>query len=511
MDALDMAFIEWEKDKGFYASDKYAEYAMSEQPHNDILRNKGNIDIVHPDDIPILLDFFGVHGQQKSKSSVTLRMKMRDGSYRWTEMLGFNDFDQDGNMVRVIGILRDIDKERIEQNERLQNALEEAQKANAAKTDFLSRVSHDMRTPLNGILGLASLMKENITDADLLQDLYQMELSGKYLLNLINDTLDVSRIESGNLELHPTVCESRAIINSVIALAKPTIDAKHIHMNIITSGLSYPTLYIDVGRVEQIMMNILGNAAKFTPEGGHIKCSMKNISIENGIVTDEVCVRDDGIGMSKDFLPRIFEPFSQEDSTKKNANQGTGLGMIITKQLVELMGGTISVESELGKGTCVMFTLVMPVATDEQIADWKATQEDRNTNNSLVGKRILLCEDHPLNAKIARRLLEKKGIRVEHAENGEIGLNMFKKSSEGYYNAILMDIRMPVMDGIETTIAIRNLPRADAIKIPIIAMTANAFFDDIEETKKAGMNAHLSKPVQPDILYRTLEEEGDFK
>ncbi len=506
MAALDVAIVEWEYGKELFTSEKYTKYALSREGLEFFLKDDVSESVVHPEDISIMKKFVDECRKKPKKASVILRMKMIDGSYRWTEMYGLVDYDEDNSPKRIIGVLRDVDKERIEQTKRLQRALIEAEKANQAKSDFLSRVSHDMRTPLNGMLGLANLIKDSVTDQKVQQDISQMELSGQYLLNLINDTLDVSRIESGKLELHPSVCEGHAFFESIIALSKPLIEGKQIKASYHIEGVSFPMLYIDIGRVQQIMMNILGNAVKFTHEGGHISATIRNISYQDGLITDEICVEDDGIGMSEEFLPHIFEMFSQADTSKKNSRQGTGLGMIISKELVEMMGGTISVESKLDEGTKVTFSLVMPVATDEQIREWKEVRMISKRNAELSGKRILLCEDHPVNAMIACRLLEKKGILVEHAENGEIGLDKFAKSSDNYYDAILMDIRMPKMDGLETTLAIRELERKDAQTIPIVAMTANAFHEDIMATRRAGMDRHLSKPIDDKMLFDTLAE-----
>lgn len=511
LNMTDTAYFEWDKENGFYSSDKFAQYAISNGGFSSIMGDKDGIDSIHPDDLPALQNYMIKTEKAEGGHDVTVRMKMQDGSYRWTEVTGYSEYDENGNFSRLIGVMRDVDKEWEDQKKRLEAALDEAQSASRAKTEFLSRVSHDMRTPLNGILGLTMLIKDSVQDPKLIHDISQLEVSGKYLLDLINDTLDVSRIESGKLELHPSVCDSRSLFNSVLALSKPGVEAKKMHVDVKTDKLTYPMLYIDIGRVEQIMMNIIGNAVKFTPEGGCIDVTMTNISTDENKVVDRVVVKDNGMGISKDFLPHIFEPFSQENSTIRNSNQGTGLGMIITKQLIELMGGEISVESEQGKGTCVTYTLVMPVANDEQISEWKKQQSVTLENDFLRNKRILLCEDHPLNAQIATRILNGKGVIVERAENGKVGVDMFDASSVGYYDAVLMDIRMPVMDGLEASRSIRALPRSDARTIPIIAMTANAFSDDVDKTVDAGMNAHLSKPIETDKLFSTLEEQMKYE
>ncbi|MDO4557209.1 MAG: response regulator, partial [Lachnospiraceae bacterium] len=337
------------------------------------------------------------------------------------------------------------------------------------------------------------------------QDLIHMELSGRYLLNLINDTLDVNKIESGKLELNPVVCDGRTVFNNVVTLLKPQLVEKNIEFSIEAENLPFNTLYIDVGRVEQIVMNVLGNAIKFTPEGGKIRFKMENISVGNGVILDRVSIEDNGVGMSEEFIPHLFEPFSQEHGGSTTSYQGTGLGMAITKEIIELMGGEISVESIVGKGTKFVFTLPLPIATEEQKAAWKAAQRMDSAAKTLKGKRVLLCEDHPLNTTIATRLMAKKGILVDHAENGKVGVEMFRASALNYYDTVLMDIRMPEMDGIEATRAIRRLNRRDAKRVPIIAMTANAFHEDEKQALDAGMDAHLAKPIDTGKLYDTLE------
>lgn len=382
--------------------------------------------------------------------------------------------------------------------------LREAEKANAAKTAFLSRISHDMRTPLNGILGLTTLIKENTTDNEIKQDLDELELSGKYLLNLINDTLDVSRIESGRLELHPIVCEGRLLFHNAIALATTNAQQKKQKLIVQADDIPFTFLYVDAARMEQIAMNVIGNAIKFTPNGGVIKITMTNLFVEAGLITDKLVVEDTGVGISQEFIPHIFEAFSQEDAGRTGNSQGTGLGMAITKQLLNKMGGDISVESEVEKGSRFTMILKFVPATEEQIAEFQQIRSGADKAATLPGKRILLCEDHPLNAAIATRLLETKGMLVEHAQNGRRGVELFAQSDLNYYDAILMDIRMPVMNGIEAAKRIRSLPRRDAKGIPIIAMTANAFTEDIQMTRDAGMNAHISKPIETEKLYDTL-------
>ena len=376
--------------------------------------------------------------------------------------------------------------------------------ANRAKTEFLARMSHDMRTPLNGILGLTALMREEDDLETLRKDLTQLHMSGEYLLNLVNDTLDVSKIEEGRIELHPTVCQGRDIFMGALNLVRPGMEEKNLTLRLHIERIEFTTLYVDVGRVQQLIMNILSNCIKFTPEGGTIDLTMETLSFANGVLHDQITVRDTGIGIDPAFLPHIFEPFSQENTRITSHYKGTGLGMTICKEIVTLMGGAIEVHSEKGKGSEFILTLDLPVATEEQIAAHERQHALQRDRQMLAGKRVLLCEDNPLNTHIATLLLEKKGVLVEHAQDGSCGVDRFMASPCGYYDGILMDIRMPVMDGLEATRIIRQCDRDDAKTIPIIAMTADALTDDMRKTRAAGMNAHLSKPIDVELLYQTL-------
>lgn len=499
---LNIAFIEWREDGSFNYSEAYKKYAISDVYEGILKEDKGPDESVHPDDVPIMHKFIQSIRNHERRVSATLRCKLKDGTYRWTEMLGFYEFDDNDNITRRVGILRDVENEWKEQNLRLQEALNMAKRANEAKTTFLATVSHDMRTPLNGILGITSLMKSRVTEKEMSDDLTQLDNSGRYLLNLINDILDVSKIESGKLMLQPQRCDSTSLVDSIMMLLKPNLDSKDLDFFAHMSPLSHRYICIDVGRVEQIIVNIVGNSIKFTPDGGRIDLFVEEIGVEDNKIRVKVTVEDNGIGMSKEFLPHIFEPFVQANQGSKTQYKGTGLGMSITKQIIELMGGQITVDSTLGMGTTVVFTLDMLI--DENEDEDVFVEDQAIDTKQLIDKRVLLCEDHPLNAEIAQRLLEDKGMIVEWAEDGLEGFELFENSSNGYFDAILMDIRMPNLDGYETTKKIRSSRHPQAKTIPIIAMTANAFDADKEESIKSGMNAHLSKPIEPCLLFRTL-------
>ncbi len=390
-----------------------------------------------------------------------------------------------------------------EQRKKLERALVDAQAANIAKSDFLARMSHDMRTPMNGIIGLLKLTLDMELSDEVRDNLMKIDTSSNYLLRLINDNLEMNKIESGKMTLNSEKFIGQELIDYFVAMIRPTISAKNIKL---VTDLSMPetrdVLEGDKIRLLQVFTNLVGNAVKYTPSGGTITLAVdikKDGNMHRGVYK----IKDTGIGISKDFLPKIFEPFAQENNGVNMSIVGTGLGMSIVHKIVTSMGGKITIESEQGIGTEVIVYIDLPIAGDK-------TKEEKNVASKdlgvLKGKTILLCEDHPLNAEIAKRLLEKVGCVIEVAENGEIGYNKFMDSDEYHYDAVLMDIRMPVMDGLQASQQIRSIDRDDAKSVPIIAMTANAFDEDVKKSMEAGMNAHLAKPVNPQLLYQTLAD-----
>lgn len=419
--------------------------------------------------------------------------------------------DASGDPIQVIFAIQDINEEKMNElkiQETLRKAAEEAEEANRAKTDFLSRMSHDIRTPLNGIQGmtyLASLEKNPPKTQDYLK---KIDTSSHFLLGLINDVLDMAKVESNKVTLHPepySLEEFNGYLDSVI---KPLCQEKNIHF---TSTIEMVPGYYplqDKLRINQIVFNLLSNAVKFTPEGGSVFYSCVFKLKADGRLAMTVKVRDTGIGISPEFQKRLFTPFSQESRSDNAPNRGSGLGLAICKRMVDLMGGTIAVESALGKGTT--FTVKIDFAAAKEGAsptpEEKKEEAGKKEYPALKNAHILLFEDHPLNQEIAKALLESKGAIVEVANNGLEGLKAFQVSSPFYYHVILMDLRMPVMDGYEATSALRNLSRADAKMIPIIAMSADAFSEDIAKCLSVGMNAHLAKPIVPDLLFSTLEK-----
>ncbi|MDD4370564.1 MAG: transporter substrate-binding domain-containing protein [Anaerostipes sp.] len=375
------------------------------------------------------------------------------------------------------------------------------QLAYTAKSDFLSRMSHDMRTPMNGIIGLTELTLdfENLLP-EAADNLTKIDESAHYLLSLINDTLDMNKIESNRIVLNPEPTNLDTFFNQLIEVVRVNAEQKRVKLVSVPSTRIPAVVYIDKVRVQQIFFNLVSNAIKFTPENGTVEVRGECIFLDETKVKTKLVIKDTGVGIDKEFIPRIFEPFEQEnDSTIANYG-GTGLGLAIVKNLVELMGGTISVKSEKGIGSEFIVELVFDIANEQIVPELKI----EITEDCLVGKRILLCEDHPLNTQIATKLLEKKGIVVEHAENGQAAVDLFRKVKPNYYDAILMDIRMPVMDGITATKVIRETDREDAKTVPIIAITANAFDEDVKKSLDAGMNAHLAKPIEPKKMFQIL-------
>lgn len=377
------------------------------------------------------------------------------------------------------------------------------EQANAAKSEFLSRMSHDMRTPMNGILGLVTLMMHQDLSQETKEDLQQLQMSGQYLLNLINDTLDVNKIEADKIELHPVVSDAFKVTENISTNAHIIAANKNVSLvmeKINPQQITHTILYMDEARVEQIFMNIVSNAVKFTPAGGSVHLTIERLETTDDYIVNRYQVIDTGIGMSEEFQKHIFEPFAQEGRIATNRESGTGLGMAIVHRLVELMGGTVEVKSKINEGTT--FTVVLKFECYKgEVAN---ASETSVSDVHLDGKRILLCEDHPLNRQIAVKLLEKKGILVQTAENGADGVHLFQESPENHYDLILMDIRMPVMDGLTATQAIRAMNRRDAQTIPIIAMTANAFDNDIKKCLSVGMNAHIAKPLDVEKMYSVI-------
>ena len=371
-----------------------------------------------------------------------------------------------------------------------------------AKDRFFSDISHDMRTPLNAVLGFTALAQAAGTTEKQKEDyLAKIESSGKLLLELVNDMLTISRANDGKIRLHPEPCLTEEIGRTVLSPTAELAEQKGIHLEVDTSGFRGRTILADRLNVEKIFLNLITNAVRYTPAGGHVYLMVRDEPADAKEPDILFLIRDDGIGMSREFLAHIYEPFAQEKKPGYESG-GTGLGLAIVKQLVDLMGGTIRIESEEGKGTEVTVRLHFPEAAAESQEREKRLPAPED--GSLAGKKILLCEDNVLNQEIAVALLKNKGMDVLVAANGEEGLKVFAESAENEFSAILMDVRMPVMDGITAVRMIRALDRADAGTVPVIAMTADAFDEDVKRCLASGMNGYISKPVDPEKMFRAL-------
>ena len=603
-------------------------------------------DLLHPDDKERVLKEFNEtisdYTGQKSYD-VEYRLLTNNKGYRWYRAVGKPTRRPDGSPITYVGVFIDITEQKemmqelAQQRESLSIALEEANQANKAKTAFLSNMSHEIRTPMNAIIGLDKIALNDPNISETTRDhLEKIELSAQHLLSIINDILDMSRIESGRMTVKNEEFSFAKLLAQVNTIISDQCSDKGIEYECHVEGTVDDYYIGDDMKLRQVIINILGNAVKFTPSGGTVMFDVKTTARFDGKTTLRFVISDTGIGMSKEFIPKLFDAFSQEDSSSTSRYGSTGLGMALTKSFVELMNGTISVDSEKGKGTTFTVTVTLidsdrksvdeeenvpqphemcvlvidddPIACEHaqlvlgqvgvncetamsgaeglemakvrharrepynlSLVDWRMPDMDglettrqiraavgtetpviiltsynwddiadeakaagvdtfvakplfpgsvldefreafkkKNANRTreaadLAGRRVLLAEDVAVNAEIMTMVLSMREVQVDHAENGRIAVEMFEEHEEGYYDAILMDMRMPEMDGLEATRKIRSMDRSDAKSIPIIALTANAFDEDVQRSMQAGLNAHLSKPVEPDVLFETLE------
>ncbi|MBP3359327.1 MAG: response regulator [Clostridia bacterium] len=445
------------------------------------------------------------HLSFKSEKDFSFNYRMaKDTGISWLQVQVAYVERKDGTNIAVIGT-KNVDElvhEEQKKQKALAEALDAAERANRAKSNFLFNMSHDIRTPMNAIIGYTDLLKKSVDNPEL-RDRYieNIQTSNGYLLDLINNVLDTARIESGKATLDEEPGDIHLIGKNLDTAFAGEIARKHLKYTIHDSTV-HRYVYHDATKMAQIIFNVLSNAVKYTPEGGSIDIYFSETPSEREGWSDFTSVvKDTGIGISKEFLPHIFDSFTREKTATDSKIVGTGLGMGIVKRLVELMNGTISIESELGKGTTVSFTIPHRIA--------EAPTETDNTNavidsRTISGKRILLAEDNELNAEIAIEILGEVGFKVEHAEDGIICVDMLNKHDVGYYDLILMDVQMPNMDGLKATTVIRQLPNQAKAKTPVIAMTANAFEEDRKKCLEAGMNGFISKPIDIQMLMETL-------
>ena len=385
-------------------------------------------------------------------------------------------------------------------------ALQIAENANKAKTDFLSNMSHDIRTPMNAIIGMTSLIRHDAGNKDkVIEYADKIDISSQHLLGIINDVLDMSKIEAGKTVFKYTDFSMPDLIEELNTIFQPQIAERNQTLMVIKENIRHEWVNGDQVHLMQIFSNLLSNAVKYTQEGGKIQFLVEECETNSSVYAKyRFLVSDNGMGMSADFKETIFDPFTRAEGSVTNKIQGTGLGMAITRNLVEAMGGTIDVESELGQGSCFEVLIDLRIAEDRSVSSTVQEEKNEQNDNIFQGMRFLCAEDNELNAEILTELLKIEGAECTICENGEEILKTFEKSAPGDYDMILMDVQMPVMNGYEATEAIRRSSHELAKKIPIIAMTANAFSEDIQHSLAAGMNAHVSKPVEMRVLEKTI-------
>ena len=472
----------------------------------------------HPDDSAKILEHFSLSGLRRQKKdrhidfALECRSRLFGSEYRWT---AFNStlLAQSDGYHQIILTLRDIHEDKLKElreQQALQEAFDAAKAANMAKNEFLSRMSHDIRTPMNAIMGMTAIAGTYLDDKDRIQDcLAKITTASNHLLNLINEVLDMAKIESGKLNLLEEDFSISAMLQELLDLINPQLLVKKHHFTLTKAPELRDNVLGDKLRLKQLLLNILANAIKYTPPYGSISLEVREThSRLHDTIGYEFIITDNGIGMDSEFAAKIFEPFARASDSRTSEIEGTGLGMTIALNIARMMNGTIDVQSTLGKGSAFKATVYL--RPHQQIRSSKASAPAAGIDSlqeiSCRGKQVLLVEDNELNLEIAVELLKYAGLNITTAKNGLEGLDKFKAAPPGTYALILMDIQMPVMNGLEAAKAIRALPVKDAQTVPIVAMTANAFPEDIAATLQAGMNEHLSKPIDLEQFHSILQK-----
>ena len=500
-------------------------YKEAPKDYEDAIRVYANT-YVHPDDRANYLNMSNRDYMERnlSKENRFYSFNYRQvvaGVEKWFRMhVIVSSYSPDGKVTHVVMAVMDVDKEikkDIQQKEAIEAALVEAEHANQAKSRFLSNMSHDIRTPMNAITGFANLAQTNMDDRVQVRDyLNKIQSASKHLLNLINDILDMSRIESGKVQIEESEVSLRDVLWDVNNLIKPMAEEKRISFRI-QDEIVNNYVYCDKLRLNQVLINLLGNAIKFTPENGEVSLRIyQEMVAPEGYGVYIFKVKDNGIGIGKEFQDSIFKAFEREKSTERSGIQGTGLGLSITKNIIKMMGGKIDLESDVGKGAEFTVKVVFMLQdVDEAMMSLQEkavekAQEEAKRNELqkelFTGKRILLVEDNALNREIAKKLLMGQGFLIDEAVDGKAAVEKVKASDSGEYAVVLMDIQMPVMDGYEATKAIRDLDNRMLAKIPIVAMTANAFGEERKKAFACGMNGYVTKPIEIDVLFETLKQ-----
>lgn len=484
-------------------------------------------EFVHEEDREMLREASAIKKMKKKLSQEKLYhvnyRALKDGKYKYYQMKAVRAGERRDRFGIVLGF-HSVDEEirkAIEKKNLLEDALLQANKANKAKSEFLSNMSHDIRTPMNAIIGFTTLAISHIDHKNQVAEyLDKIMISGNHLLNLINDVLDMSRIESGKVHLEEKPCSLREILQGLCNILQPDVNAKKLTLHVDTANLKDKEIYCDKLRLNQVLLNLASNAVKYTDEGGSIRISVtQKKGAPAGYANYEFAIQDTGIGMSEEFVAHVFDPFEREENSTLSGIQGTGLGMAITKNIVDMMNGAISVKSRQGVGTefTVSFTFRLQDCGKNQSESERKSHVPECANMTGSGQqgqreegfhtgRILLVEDVELNQEIAVTILGDAGFVTEVAENGQVAVNMIKESEPGYYQLVLMDVQMPVMNGYEATKAIRGLSNKKLASIPILAMSANAFEEDKREALRCGMNGHIAKPIDVETLFDTMNK-----
>ena len=440
------------------------------------------------------IDFFDIRtmaARLHNKESMSSEFKKKNGSW-FLSMVVPQSYDKNGNVTSVLIANRDVTDEKmreLRQEEELREAKLKAECANKAKSAFLFNMSHDIRTPMNAIIGYADLATRHLQETEKLgRYLEEIQICGKELLSMLGNVLDLARIENNKVEMEYTVSNVRECFENCVTMFRQQAESKNQTLSL-TEQIMYPYVYMDAPHLSEICLNIISNAIKYTNTGGTISCSVLQESCKEDWCNMIITITDNGIGMSEEFQKHIFDAFERERNSTASHIEGSGIGMGITKKLIELMNGTIEVKSKQGEGSSFTVTVPCRKALKED------TLEKKNTNlhnkNCLNGVRILLVEDNEINIEIARELLMEEGCLVETANDGVACIDMIEKADADYYKLILMDIQMPVMNGYDATLAIRKMKDTKKSRIPIIAMTANAFAEDVQKVLSVGMNDHM--------------------
>ena len=498
-------------------------YKEAPEHHEEALLRYVN-NYVHKDDKTICYtmcsrDYMKEHLSKENPFYFFNYRQIVDGIQKWYRMhiIGAT-YAPDGTVTHAVMAVMDVDNQitiDVQKQQVLEEALVQAENANKAKSVFLSNMSHDIRTPMNAIIGFTNLAQTHIENQTLVEEYLKKIMSAsKHLLSLINDILDMSRIESGRIQLEENVISLSEVVQDMENLIQPMATEKDINF-VIDTHVVNKYVYCDKLRLEQVLINLLGNAVKFTPKGGEISLNIEQelFSVPEGYEKYIFKVKDNGVGIESSFLDKLFEPFEREKTMDISGVQGTGLGLSITKSIVELMNGKISVESEVNQGTEFTVQVVFRVqAIEDSIKNEELERRHSLEENvikvtqNVAEKTILLVDDNEINREIANVILTDAGFRVVEAENGKEAVETIKNAMVDEFGVVLMDIQMPIMDGYTATKEIRALESTDLANIPIIAMTANAFEEDKKKAFESGMNGHIAKPIDVEVLFTTLKQ-----